>query len=188
MHCGGREFRFRLNGSDPTSGAVFNVRFPPIADAQLFPHDYRMKFTRVFGIVALCISSAVHAQVVGKRTASTCLDLRQDKVAATGFLKMEAFPGPPNYDSIKAGDHEEDVFMLEVPEPDCVDETPGTSEGDSDMFIDVQVGSGDNGILKKLATLIGRKVTVTGTAFTPETAHHHSALVVMATEVKPSSN
>jgi hypothetical protein len=146
-----------------------------------------MRLTNVFAIAAL-LASTTYAQVTGKRSGSTCLDLRDDKVSATGILRVQAFPGPPNYESIKAGDREEDAFMLELPELDCVDEDPGAAVGESELFIDVHVSSYDDAILKKLTSLVGQKVRVTGTAFTAETAHHRAPIVLMATQAKPSPN
>ena len=100
-------------------------------------------------------------------------------MTARGRLTLQSFPGPPNYDSIKGGDAEERVFILELPELECID----TSEDTSEFILTVHVSSTDEALRAILRKAVGRRIKVRGEGFASYTGHHHARLVLLADRV-----
>ncbi len=115
---------------------------------------------------------------------SSCLDIKvQDSIASvSGKLTAQLFAGPPNYESIAAGDAEERVLILELHSQMCADDN-GEFADSATTFDRVQVSSSDPGLLKVLNAAIGRQVTISGRAFGAHTGHHHAPLVLFADKV-----
>jgi hypothetical protein len=99
--------------------------------------------------------------------------------AIVGTLTRKTLPGPPNYQSIAAGDAPETYWFVTPAKPLCVRGTPG----DRLNAADVTGVSSVQLILRRdeytaRAGLIGRRVRVTGTLSTAITGHHHTPVVL----------
>ena len=108
-----------------------------------------------------------------------CLQLQPKVESIIGTLVRRTFPGPPNYRSVKNGDRAETFSFVDLAEPVCVAGVP-SNHLDAQEAADViriqlvllpaQYAS-QNG-------LVGRKVQATGTLFTRQNGHHHTAVLL----------
>ena len=80
------------------------------------------------------------------------------------------------------------VFMVELPDFDCVDLDSSAPVGDSDMIGDVRVTTADSRVLKNLTAMVGQTVTIAGTARLGNIEPDSAPLVVMATQAHPAAN
>lgn len=120
-------------------------------------------------------------------SAAACLDVRdQAQLVFSGRLTQSVFPGPPNYESIDAGDKAETAFLLGLTQPIC-------ASGDEFLSPDeristVHVYSEDAQTAAELKRLTDQEVRVTGVeAFGSNTGHHRARLVVHVRSVEPDS-
>lgn len=136
-------------------------------------------FSMAFGLVIL-LPIPVQAQAQDQ----ACLDLANPKneVGFTGMLTTQLFAGPPNYESIAAGDAEERAFILELPNRLCASDG-GLFLDPENTFDRVHVSSSDPSLIPVFSAAIGKQVTVRGEAFGAHTGHHHAPIVVIATEI-----
>jgi len=124
------------------------------------------------------------AQLSGGPASAGCVSVSGNSPRATaeGHLTLQLFPGPPNYDSIAAGDTEERTFILKLPRRDCIDD--GSDFADpSERLVTVHVSAASDSLMAVLRDSIGRQVAVSGEAFAAHTGHHHAPLVVVADSV-----
>ena len=104
-------------------------------------------------------------------------------VELTGRLKLETFPGPPNYESIKSGDDIETHYYLALDEKiDVIKRVNEKAISINDETVSnvhilqlVVVNDSDWPKLKKLG--VGAKAKITGTLFKRHTGHHHSRVL-----------
>lgn len=101
-------------------------------------------------------------------------------VTVSGRLTVQLFAGPPNYESVAAGDTEERAYILELSERICVDDKEGFA--DPTVTIDRAHISADQRLIPTLASAIGHSVTVSGEGFGAHTGHHRAPLVIIADE------
>ena len=138
-----------------------------------------------FVALLICLTAQPSlAQVSGPRASGGCIDVSATdaEVSVQGRLTRQIFPGPPNYESIAAGDAEERIFIVELPGEVCVDDG-GDFADPSERFITVHVSSSDQVLMDVLGAAVGRRVTVVGNGFASHTGHHHAPLVVLASQV-----
>ena len=112
-----------------------------------------------------------------------CLDLTAPGAIASvsGVLTVQLLAGPPNYESIAAGDAEERAFILELDQRLCADD--GTFITPDSTFDRVQLTSDDPRNLDLMRAATGRRVDVSGEAFGSHTGHHHAPLVMFVSEI-----
>lgn len=116
---------------------------------------------------------------------AACISLTTgDELSFTGKLSHVVFPGPPNYESVEAGDSPEPTYLLSLNEQICV-EDGGQFADPTMMFDTVQLFSTDQTLLADLKKLVGRAVTVSGSGFAAHTGHHHAPLVLEAESLSP---
>jgi hypothetical protein len=107
--------------------------------------------------------------------------LRFEPVVSTivGRLTRKTLPGPPNYESIAAGDAPETYWFVTPPKPLCVSGTPGDAHDAADVTgvsaVQLIVRHGE---YTASADLIGHRVRVTGTLSAAITGHHHTPVVL----------
>lgn len=105
-------------------------------------------------------------------------------VELTGKLKLETFPGAPNYESIKSGDEVETHYYLSLEEKIDVIKNINdkvTSINDETVtnvnVLQLVVGNDSHwGLLKKAG--VGHSVKIKGTLFKRHTGHHHSRVLL----------
>src|SRR3546814_16328263 len=81
-----------------------------------------------------------NAQVMGPQTAEGCIRVSdpRPKLSVSGRLTLQLFPGAPNFESIAAGDVEEQTFIVELPHAACIDDG-GHFADPAENFVTVQV-------------------------------------------------
>ena len=102
--------------------------------------------------------------------------LEASPVRVVGVATLEAFPGRPNYESIKDGDEAEEAWIL-----------TDASDKKDQRFQLVMV----DGSEQKFATLrrcIGKKVAVEGVVWEAQTGHHHTAHLITVNTVQEMTN
>lgn len=131
----------------------------------------------------LALGLAACSGPAAEQLSAKCLDLTAEHAEASfaGKLTVQLFAGPPNFESIAAGDAEEKAFILELPERHCAFDAEFISKDAS--FDRVHVSSHDDAILAILKASVGREIIATGTAFGSHTGRHHAPLVLMAESV-----
>lgn len=98
----------------------------------------------------------------------------------TGRLVSKTFPGPPNYESIEAGDEEETYYFLALPSPICVVEgqdANGLEPSQTGVKL-VQLILNGKSTYNSLRQLLGGSVSCQGNLFAAITAHHHSDVLL----------
>jgi len=131
-------------------------------------------------LVALLAGSAVAEP-------QPCLQFEPAVTTIVGTLIRRTVPGPPNYESIKAGDAPETYWFVTPARPFCVRGTPGDDLNRADV---ANVSTVQLILLhdeyKTQAGLMGQSVKVTGTLSTAITGHHHTPVVLEVTKIEPS--
>ena len=124
------------------------------------------------------------AQVTGTQTSEVCISVAdpKSKVSVSGRLTLQLFPGAPNFESIAAGDVEEQTFIVELPHAACIDDG-GDFADPAEKFVTVQVSGAQDRLSAVLKAAVGRKVIIEGEGFASHTGHHHAPLVVIADRV-----
>lgn len=110
----------------------------------------------------------------------TCLSYEPSVVQLNGKIVRKIFPGPPNYESIERGDKAEQVWLLVLTQPICVEqdkEDPDLNPAQKDVR-QIQLVFGDSGAFEKYRGLPSTKVTATGTLFGGHTGHHRTPVLL----------
>lgn len=154
-----------------------DVRFPPIADTGRTVESRTVKPSSILAL-AFCslLSPPAGAQLWGKQV-SGCVTTGSF-VTASGQLTERHFAGPPNYQSIEAGDADELTFILMLPRHICIYDADFHTS--NNPFRRVQVWTSDALLRTKLHRLLGRRVSVSGEARVEMTAHDHAPLIIEA--------
>ena len=137
-------------------------------------------------MVALTIARSMDFAVLGDQ-AQPCLQFEPAVTSIVGKLSRRTLPGPPNYESIKAGDTPETYWFVTSATRLCVRGTPGDYLNRADV---ANVSTVQLILLhdeyKTHAGLIGRSVRVTGRLSTAITGHHHTPVVLEVTRIEAS--
>lgn len=110
-----------------------------------------------------------------------------EKVAFTGKISRETFPGPPNYESIDDGDTPETYWILTINTPRCV---VAESIEDGSLYkvakstTRFQLAFEDPTVYKQQKTLVEKNATVTGQLFAGHTGHHHTKALISVKSIK----
>jgi hypothetical protein len=108
-----------------------------------------------------------------------------EKVTLAGKLRLETFPGPPNYESISDGDAIEAGAYLILDQPIQVDLYPGapinTEICESNVRV-LHIASSKDIDWKMVRQQ--KHVVICGTLFHALTGHHHSRVLIWAEQIK----
>jgi hypothetical protein len=133
-------------------------------------------------VVLIGVLSAVACPTVALED---CLKFSPVEVQLSGRLEARTYAGPPNYESVAAGDRSERAFILVLPEPVCVvadAKSVDNSETQAGVReIHVRWFNGD------LATLIGKEVVVRGRLSTATIAHDRTRVVLDAANAQAAN-
>ena len=113
--------------------------------------------------------------------AADCLPFEPVKVTLTGSLVSRTFPGPPNFNSTEEGDRAEEVIILVLNEPICINANSNDALNplDSSNIREVQlVFSTPPG-----PEFMERSVAVYGSLFAAHTGHHHVPILLTVISV-----
>ena len=118
---------------------------------------------------------------------SPCLNYEPEVVELKGKMKRIIFPGPPNYESVKAGDQPEPYYVLFLLKGVCVQGNPKddiNSETEKDIK-SIQLMITD---YKKSRPLLGKNVTVKGQLMHAHTGHHHTPVLIQVESLTKTPN
>jgi hypothetical protein len=114
--------------------------------------------------------------------AQGCLNYHSS-VVLTGRLERRTFPGPPNYQDIRAGDTAETGYYLSLDSSVCTvgesDSADGYPVRDA-RLVQLVLNSSE---YQRLQRSVGKKITVKGGLFAAFTGHHHAPLLLTMVEV-----
>jgi hypothetical protein len=98
----------------------------------------------------------------------------------TGKLVSDTFAGPPNYESIEAGDAKETYFFLSLSPPICVAKGQSDSalEPAQDGVVSVQLVLNGKSTYESLRPFLGKTITCRGSLFASHTGHHHAPVLM----------
>ena len=123
----------------------------------------------LFGISLLAIAPGMAAE--------PCLNYEPRVVQLIGTMRRQAFPGPPNYESVKHGDALEVYWLLQLPARICV-----VASAAEDPLNEPETGVVALQMLVQdypgYRHLLGKRVKVTGTLFHAVTGHHHTRVLI----------
>ena len=118
---------------------------------------------------------------------NTCLKYEPTLVRLKGVLVRKSYPGPPNYQDITKGDQSETFWLLNLVQPICVN----TDNHDPELnparknVRSIQLVLPNSRYYREHADLVGQKVLAIGTLFGEHTAHHHTAVLLTVSSIKP---
>ena len=132
---------------------------------------------------------AVSSSAPQARAAESCLSLEPAVESIVGTLVRKTFPGPPNYESIKAGDQAETGWYLALAQPICLVKTPRDESTGKDIAgVKLVQLIATHGEYQSHARLVGKKVKTTGTFFTAQTGHHHTPVLMQVITLEPTKH
>jgi hypothetical protein len=105
-----------------------------------------------------------------------CLHFEPAEVQLSGTLTARAFPGPPNYQSVAAGDRADRAFILVLDAPVCVE-----ADLNSEINREAQAGIREVHIRwfeGDLASFVGKHVIVRGQLSTATIGHDRTPVVL----------
>ena len=137
---------------------------------------------------AMIFLLSTNASITRSMPAHGCLSYEPSSATVKGTLVRKTFPGPPNYESVKHGDKPETSWFLELRESICVDEDkaqPDINSRQSEIK-EIQL------VLQpqqyaEYKSLVGKRVTATGTLFGGITAHHRTPVLLTILNLRHSS-
>ncbi len=116
--------------------------------------------------------------------ASACLP-HAGHQSLEGVLVAHTFAGPPNFESVKAGDRPERYWLLRLPHPICVAEDPtdpDTGAGAKDVR-EIQLILAPEDFVR-YRPLLGKTVTAEGGFMSAITGHHHTPILLEGVTLK----
>lgn len=129
--------------------------------------------TLPFLMFLLMASQAIAGECVGY---SLPIELR-------GMLLSKTFPGPPNYESVAAGDRAETYFFVVPAAPLCV------RQGDASGLEPAAAGVGrvqlilfKSSAYDRLRSSLGKEIRCTGKLMGAHSGHHHSEVLLTNAE------
>jgi Domain of unknown function (DUF4431) len=122
--------------------------------------------------------------LVGNAAYGQCLSY-SGRVQLDGVLERKTFPGPPNYESVEAGDAPETAWILKLKQTACVMEGDRNQENIAVPAVtEIQlVMTPDQ--YREHAAQVGRHITVSGELFHSVTGHHHTEILLDKVELLP---
>jgi hypothetical protein len=113
-----------------------------------------------------------------------CLQYEPASNNLCGKIVRLTYPGPPNYESVKAGDLPETYWYLFLDNAVCVAQAPADDVNVSEKSIrEIQLVLSDKQY-QEYKSLIGKRACVVGSLFHAISGHHHRAVLLTVKEMK----
>ncbi len=120
-------------------------------------------------------------------TAASCLPYEPEEVTLCGQVHKIAYPGPPNFESIKDGDRPLTYWYLFLATPVCVKGKPNDDlDVDEKNVEEIQLIL-DATQYKKYEQLVAKNACVSGILTHGITGYHFRALLLEVKSMKPSA-
>jgi len=126
------------------------------------------------GIGALVVMGLM----VARTAAEPCIQYEPTEVQLEGRVVRETFPGPPNHESVEAGDTPEVVWILTLDRPVCVDASRTDEENPKEADVTRVQLVLEPWQYDKYKAFVGHQAWVQGTLFHATTGHHHEAILM----------
>jgi hypothetical protein len=136
---------------------------------------------RVLVTILLC---AVSSTTVQPHAAQPCLSFEPTVESIVGTLVRKTFAGPPNYESVKAGDEAETGWYVSLARPICVGGTPRDEPNEDVSGVKLVQLVLTHGEYKTHARLVGKTVKATGTFFAAQTGHHYTPVLLQVVSLE----
>jgi hypothetical protein len=120
--------------------------------------------------------------LVADTFASSCLEYEPAVVTLTGTIVQQTYPGPPNYEDNYKGEELERVWTLILNKAICLKASTGLNEAATNIREIQLIFKLDQ--YSRLSVLDEAKVMVSGTLFHKHSGHHHTRVLLNATEIK----
>lgn len=124
----------------------------------------------------MAIIAALVAVLTPGLAEAQCMKYEPNKVSLYGVIVRETHPGPPNFSSIAEGDEPETIWVLKLEKALCV-LTANDIDVEEQNQQEIQLILNDKQ-RRQYQSLLGHKVSVTGTLFHSVTERHHKTLLL----------
>lgn len=113
------------------------------------------------------------------QSSKACLSYEPAVVTLSGTVTSRTYPGPPNYESIRAGDEPETYWLLALPHPVCVNPgEPGEFNEAKKNIRRIQLVFNDEEAYKKYRRLLGTRIVAMGTLYASFSGHHKTPVLL----------
>jgi hypothetical protein len=120
-------------------------------------------------LFAALLLAPLHSAALSQSRQAACYRYDSDSAALSGRVIRRVYPGRPNYESVKAGDEPDTVFVLQLLKPLC---TAASPDHDAHTVREVQLYfSRDDAAA--IRTLCGKSATFHGTLTGAVWGWHH---------------
>jgi hypothetical protein len=106
-----------------------------------------------------------------------CLPYEPALVTLHGVIERREYPGPPNYESIQAGDLKETAWVLRLDHTTCTQASSDALNPERHGIDLIQLVLWDHGY-SHYANLVQQHVVATGQLFGAHTGHHHTDVLL----------
>lgn len=131
------------------------------------------------------IASAYAALLLATRVClGDCLAWSPQLVSLQGTVARETHPGPPDYESIEAGDKPEVYWFLTLDTPICVSGVSdlGVAQDEYDVAKVQLLLTSEQ--FDSFRDLLDRAVVASGKLVAAETGHHHTKVLLASVEMR----
>ena len=135
----------------------------------------------------LFLASLVLAGHSSELRQQSCLHYGPSAVALEGTLIRRAYPGPPNYASVRQGDQPDTALILSIPKPICVAPDSSSDEGDKQVesgVRELQLAIGTDSLWAQLRAVHSPRLRVTGELFHAISGHHRTRVLIWVIQIR----
>ena len=127
--------------------------------------------------------------MAGEPAFRDCHEYEGDAVSLLGTIRLETFPGPPNFLNVHRGDEPVHELVLELDEPVCVKADPDREEGPLPALDRVEKVQAlppiHVPIEAELLGRLGEPVWLHGKLIPPRSRYHYLPLLIQANRMTP---
>ena len=111
-----------------------------------------------------------------------CLEYEPKVVSLSGVIVRETHPGPPNFESVANGDEPRTIWVLKLNKAVCVlaaDDVNVKEDNENEIQLVLNAEQ-----YRRYRSLLGQKVTASGTLFHAITGYHHKRLLLKTDKIR----
>jgi hypothetical protein len=116
-----------------------------------------------------------------------CLHYGPEVFELVGIMRFRVYPGPPNFESVKAGDAPENNWVLQLARPICVTLSQPDPHGVNEPESGIQLLQLIQPDYKASRHLLGKRVKVKGHLLHAITGHHHTKVMLEVLSIEPAT-
>jgi len=127
--------------------------------------------------------SVKNAEILTHRSVTTqCLEYEPKVVSLSGVVVSETHPGPPNFESVANGDEPRTIWVLKLDNAICVlasDDVNVKEDNEKEIQLVLKAEQ-----YMRYRSLLGQRVTASGTLFHAITGYHHKRLLLKTDKMR----